>query len=122
MSIGERIRKVRTEKRLTMEKFASRVGMSSAALSKLENDKNAPSGTTIVAICREFGVNDEWLKTGEGEMYGSAELISQLSDVFDELAHDPEDSFRRTVFLGLAQLDPEDWEMLRGIVEKILGK
>ena len=65
----DRIREVREYFGLSMEKFGSRIGIGKASISLLESGKNNPSVQTITLICREFGVNEQWLRTGEGEMF-----------------------------------------------------
>ena len=117
-----RIREVRRDAGLTQEEFAKRIGLTKNYISLVETGERNMGDRAVKDLCEIFGVSYEWLKTGNGEKYARATVVKQLSDIFDALAHDPEDSFRRAVFLGLAQLDPDDWEMLRGIVEKILGK
>ena len=61
----DRIREVREHFGLSMEKFGSRIGIGKASISLLESGKNNPSVQTITLICREFGVNEQWLRTGE---------------------------------------------------------
>lgn len=65
----DRIREVREYFGLSMEKFGSRIGIGKSSVSLLESGKNNPSVQTISLICREFGVNEHWLRTGEGEMF-----------------------------------------------------
>lgn len=65
----ERIREVREHFGLSMEKFGARIGIGKTSISLLESGKNNPSVQTVALICREFGVNEHWLRTGEGEMF-----------------------------------------------------
>lgn len=67
--MNNRIKEVRKAAGLTLEKFGERIGISNSACSALEKGKNNPSEQSIRAICREFRVREEWLRTGEGEMY-----------------------------------------------------
>ena len=66
MTENERIAQVRKKENLTMEKFGSRIGITKGAVSLIESGKNAISNTTRLAICREFGVSEEWLRNGIG--------------------------------------------------------
>jgi len=77
---GERIKEVRKINKLTLEKFGERIGMKKSSVSQLENGINAVTEQTLKSICREFNVNEEWLRTGNGEMF------LQLSKD-DETAH-----------------------------------
>ena len=69
MTIGERIKVLRKEKNLSMEDFGAVIGMGKSAVSRIENGVNGTTDQTIRSICREFGVNEHWLRTGEGEMF-----------------------------------------------------
>ena len=67
MTIGERIKQIRKEKKLTLEKFGKKIKISGQSVSRLENGVNNPSEQTVALICREFGVSEDWLLTGEGK-------------------------------------------------------
>ena len=69
MTIGERIRQVRKLKDLTQKKFADSLGMKQNTVATYEMGRTNPSDPAIKSICREFGVNEEWLRSGEGEMF-----------------------------------------------------
>lgn len=68
MTIGERIKEVRKSSDLTQTDFGKRVKISGASVSMIEKGINNPSDQTINLICREFHVNEDWLRTGAGEM------------------------------------------------------
>lgn len=69
-AIGERIRQLRKDTlNLTLVEASSRLGISNQSLSAIETGKNNPSDQTIRSICREFGVREKWLRSGEGSMY-----------------------------------------------------
>lgn len=72
MTIGERIRQVRKFKDLTQQKFADSLGMKQNTVATYEMGRTNPSDPAIKSICREFGVNEEWLRSGEGEMFAPA--------------------------------------------------
>ena len=62
----DRIRQIRTDNDLSMEEFAKRIGITRSSISKIESGENNPSERTIILICHEFGINEEWLRTGKG--------------------------------------------------------
>ena len=74
MTIGERIKRIRKENNLTLEKFGEKIKISGQSVSRLENGVNNPADRTIALICREFGVSEDWLRNGHGEMKKSAVL------------------------------------------------
>lgn len=68
MTIGERVKIIRKENGLTMDKFGERVGVTKVAISRIESGVNNLTPQMAKAIAREFRVSEEWLKTGEGDM------------------------------------------------------
>ena len=68
MSLGERVKKVRKARDLTQQQFAERLGMKRNSIAQVEGGRST-SDQTVFAICREFKVNEHWLRTGEGEMF-----------------------------------------------------
>lgn len=64
----DRIIKIRKGNGLSQEKFAVKLGLSKNFINQLENGKKNPSNRTILDICREFNVNEDWLRNGNGEM------------------------------------------------------
>lgn len=66
--MNERIKKLRKTLDLTQQEFGRRIGMKQNTIALIESGRNT-SDQTILAICREFGANEEWLRTGEGPMF-----------------------------------------------------
>lgn len=69
MTLGERVRKIRRQKDLTQQDFGKRIGIKSNSVSLIESGGRNASDQVILAICREFGISEEWLRTGTGEMF-----------------------------------------------------
>lgn len=82
LSLGERIRKVRRTLDLTQEAFCNRIGLKRNSISLVESDKRNISDQAILSICREFNVNEEWLRNGNGDMFKATP-----TDVLDQLAY-----------------------------------
>ena len=68
MSVGERMKQIRKEKGLTLDRFGESIGIKKSALSQFERGTANPSNQTILSICREYHICEEWLRTGEGPM------------------------------------------------------
>ena len=75
MSLGERVKKVRKARDLTQQQFAERLGMKRNSIAQVEGGRST-SDQTVFAICREFKVNEKWLRTGEGEMFIKPDTFS----------------------------------------------
>lgn len=69
MNTGERIKKLRKHLDLTQQKFGERLGIKGNTVAQYELGRNEPIDAVLSLMCREFGVNEEWLRTGEGEMF-----------------------------------------------------
>lgn len=82
IATNQRIKKLRRELDLTQQAFAERIGVSRANIGKYETGISEPSAAVLSLICREFDVREEWLRTGEGEMFKP-----KPSDVLDQLAY-----------------------------------
>lgn len=65
----QQLKALRKKLGLTQEEFATRLGIKRAAISNYEIGRNEPIDAVISLICREFNVNETWLRTGEGEMF-----------------------------------------------------
>lgn len=69
MNIGDRIKKVRKSLDLTQEAFAARIGSVQNTITGYESGRRNPSAPVLSLICKEFNVNEEWLRNGTGEMF-----------------------------------------------------
>lgn len=69
MTAGERVKRIRKEKDLTLEKFGEKVGVTKQTISRIENGINSLTDQMVLSICREFSVNEEWLRNGTGEPF-----------------------------------------------------
>lgn len=122
MTQGERIKELRKYLDLTMEKFGERLGVGKTAISKLENNERNLTDQMAISICREFNVNETWLRTGEGDMFEPMSRGETIAQFAGELMKDEDDSFRRRLIEALAQLDEKEWEILEGIAKKLTKK
>ena len=80
--IGERIKELRKALSLTQTAFGERIGLKQNSVALIEAGR-ATSDQTIFAICREFRVNEDWLRTGAGEMF-----VPTPASIVDELAEE----------------------------------
>ena len=121
--MNARIKALRKAEGLTLEKFGERIGISNSALSAIETGKNNPSDQTIRSICREFGVNELWLRYGEdgGEMYQQKSREEELGALLKSVLADRPEAFRSRLLTALLRFDPDgaEWQVLERIYESI---
>lgn len=67
--MSERIKRIRKMLDLTQQEFADRISIKRNTIANYESGRNEPVDSVISLICREYGVNEIWLRTGEGEMF-----------------------------------------------------
>ena len=84
MTENERVRIVRKVKGLTLEKFGELIGMGKSSISDIENGRRPLTNQSRLAICRVFGISEDWLRKGEGEMFLEFEeaAINEISDKY----------------------------------------
>lgn len=119
MTIGERVKTLRKELGLTLEKFANPIGIHRGSLSAIENDKSGMSDRTLLAICREYGVSEEWLRDGDGEMFVPVTRNEKIARFAGELMKDETPDFRRQLVEILSDLNDEQWDALADFAEKL---
>ena len=80
-----RIREVRKNAKLTQTEFGERIGVKGNTVTGYENGLRAPSNAIVHAIAQEFHVREEWLRTGEGEMYeqDAHAILDQLAKEYN---------------------------------------
>lgn len=115
----DRIKEVRKYAELSQTKFAEKLKISRSAMSKLESGENTPSEQTISLICKEFNIREEWLRTGNGEMYNEKDgtftgLLAELEETDDEFIKS-----LITVYMGL---DEDSKQALRKIADGMAEK
>lgn len=113
-----RIHAVRAQADLTMAEFAKRIGMTTSSISLFESGKATPSDRTVLSICREFGVNEHWLRTGEGEMFEQtrASVLDRLSTEYD-LSRE-----QRSVIEAFLDLDPQERDVILKYVHNVFDR
>lgn len=113
----DRIREVREHFGLSMEKFGARIGIGKTSISLLESGKNNPSVQTVTLICREFGVNEKWLRTGYGEMFEQTR-----ENVLDRLASEYSlDKEQVSVIENFLDLSPQERTAFLAYMRKVFG-
>lgn len=119
MTYNERVRALRKELGLTLQAFGDRLGVTRATVSRIENGVNNLSGQMVVSICREYGVFEEWLRDGVGEMFVPVTRNEKIARFAGELMKDETPDFRRQLVEILADLNDEQWDALADFAERL---
>ena len=112
--IGTRVKKVRLRKGISQEQFGEIIGIKKAAVSKIENGENSLSKGNLLAICRQFNVNKEWLINGSGEMFTLKSKEDEIRNFFENAISSDSDiaKIQRKFISTLVLLDEEEWIVL----------
>jgi transcriptional regulator with XRE-family HTH domain len=87
----ERLKLIRKKLGLNQTEFAGRLGLRQTALSMVEVGATPLTDKNVKLICAAFNVNEGWLRTGRGEMFGSSPYVKELLDIFERLTPDTQD-------------------------------
>ena len=102
--------------------FASFLGIPKANLSSYETGRRTPTDAVIQLICEKCSVNEEWLRTGNGDMFVPGIKDKQISVMLADVMKSGEDSFRHRLVSALARLDDEGWDNLEKLIDMISNK
>lgn len=121
-TIGERIAMVRKSRDYTLEKFGEAIGIKKGSVSLLERGINTPADRTIFMICNRFNVNEQWLRTGEGDMLKNVTPSEEIASFLGTLAIAGDENFKKRLILYLAQMKDSDWEKLEQVLDTLLAE
>nr|WP_300821792.1 helix-turn-helix transcriptional regulator [uncultured Acetatifactor sp.] len=108
----DRIKKIRKELDLTQQEFADRIGIKRGGVANYEIGRNEPADSVISLICREFNVNEQWLRDGTGEMFIEQTRDEQIASFVGSIQASADDSFKKRFISMLSSLDESEWEVL----------
>ena len=116
MTIGERIRLIRKETRLNQTDFGEKVGLRQSSLGQIESGVRNATDRTIILICEKYGVREEWLRNGTGEMFleSDSTIVSQLSSEYGL------DAFEKVLIEGFLKMKPEERAVIKTYVRNLI--
>ena len=110
--MNERIKELRKTLGLTLDKFGDRIGVGKTAISKIENGDRSVTDQMFKSICREFNVREEWLRSGNGEMFVQMSRDEEIASFINSIQQGCTDSFKKRFIKVLASLDESDWKFI----------
>ena len=111
----DRIKLIRKNAGLTQQEFASKIAT-------YETSVRIPIDAIVKSLCREFDVNEVWLRTGEGSMYVETNPDLALSKWFGHLLRENPTSFKKRFIMTLSKLSDNEWKMLEKMVDTLHSK
>ena len=120
--MNKRIRELRETLKKSQDEFAKELELSRNYISLVENGQRNLSSQSIKLLCSIHNVNEEWLRTGNGEMFQPITKNDEISKLFGEVLKENNDDFKRRFISALAKLDDVGWEKLENLIDNISNK
>lgn len=114
----ERIKELRKTLGLTQQRFADGMGVKQNTIAQYESGRNTPIDAVINLICRTYNVNEDWLRTGEGEMFKPKSRNEELFEFVTNAIGEPT-GIQAQLLTVMAQLSVEQWELLDDMAHKL---
>ena len=115
----DRIKQIRKDHKLTQVEFGARIGVKGNTVTGYETGLRNPTDAVVLAICREFNVNKDWLLTGEGEPTIKRTRRQEIGNFASEVMNLPDENIKNRLLDALAKLDERDWETIEKIAESL---
>lgn len=119
--MNERIRKLRRHLDMTQREFGDRIGVKQNTVAQYEMGRNTPIDSVISLICREFNVNEEWLRNGTGEMFVELDKEDLLMEWAGRVLGNRSSSFKKNFVKMLMSLTEDEWELLERKAKELVN-
>lgn len=119
--LGERIKIVRKNEKLSQELFAVRLSVTRNIIAKYETNLVEPTEIFIKYLCKEFGVSEHWMKTGEGDIYAASTSEDFFSEKIGEILM-TENEVIKEIVTKASELDEDYLNMLNQLIDSMLNK
>lgn len=114
----ERIKFVRQRSKLTQTEFAEKIGLSRNFIAKVEMGNREPSDRTIKDICRVFGCNEVWLRTGVGEAFAPKTRRESIDEYIGQLVAGKRSDIEQLLVEVMSLTTAEEWKAIASVFRK----
>lgn len=119
--MNERIKALRKVLGMSQDIFAEKLGLTKNYISLIENGNRNFSEQSVKVLCREFNVNEEWLRNGTGEMFLPTDRNADIARLTKQLLDEESDSFKNRLISILSNLSVEEWQYLEKRAKELCG-
>ena len=95
--MNERIKKLRKELKLTQQEFSDKLHIKRNTLANYEIGRNEPIDAVVALICKTYNVNEEWLRSGEGDMFLELPEEDEEAAYMSELLEDSDNDLYKLI-------------------------
>ncbi|MHC1723270.1 MAG: helix-turn-helix domain-containing protein [Aminipila sp.] len=118
LPIGERIKELRKELKMNQTEFGERIGLKQTAIGMYENNLRGVADRSILLICKEFGVSENWLRKGEGQMFldmtQDEKIVALTAQLLDNKQH-----FKKTLLSTILEMTEEEEAAIEILIKKL---
>lgn len=120
MSIGARIKEIRTGESLTQQAFADKLNIKRNTVAAYEIGATQPSERTLYEICRVFHCNYDWLADGVGEKRRQLSRTEEINAYIGRICQDENAEFQRRIVEAMAKIPAELWPEIEKFARRIV--
>lgn len=124
--MNDRLLEVRKTLKISQEQMGKKLGVTRSSISNMETGRFSITDTMIKLICSEFSVSEEWLRTGEGEMFVKIDTDKELATLFADFAkttrvkQDPfVEAFLIEIMKFMTTATEEEWEPIKLMIKRL---
>ena len=114
----DRIKQIRKQAGLNQDEFGKRIGAKQSTITAYECGNRVPLDVSIAAICREFNINESWLRTGEGEMQKPRSRVDEIGEIVNTALEQEPEAARRSLAARLAKLSDAEIMLLVSLLDR----
>ncbi|MBE6943838.1 MAG: helix-turn-helix transcriptional regulator [Ruminococcaceae bacterium] len=118
----ERIKQIRNHEGCTQSAFGEKLGVKGNTVTGWETGIRTPSDAIIKSICRIFNINEDWLRTGEGEMQTPISRDAAIAAFMNDVMKGEDANFRKRLIAALSKLDVSEWELLEKVARNLAAE
>ena len=118
--MNERLKELRKYLGLSGEKFGEKIGLKKVVISQMENGKSGITDRTITSICKEFNVNEKWLRAGEGDMFEPVSEKEIRERLLNESANPNRDPKRSAFIKAIVDLSDDELDIILKFMESTI--
>lgn len=115
-----RIKQIRKSNDLNQTEFGAKIGVKQSTVASYEAG-SVPPDTVVKAICREFEIREEWLRTGDGSMKEEKPRNKVLTEKLNGILTAGDDDFRKRLIAILVELPSDKWSILEEMAESVVN-
>lgn len=118
----ERMKELRKALKMTQQELADTLHIKRTNIGNYESGVSSPTDSVIALICREFGVSEDWLRNGNGDMFIPMTRDEEIASFIGSVQADVDDTFKKRFISALAKLSTEEWKAIEHLIENMISE